>query len=142
MHPSCAALLLQTCPNEECKAFTGKTEVQCSGGKSPCEASGENCQNQPHSAVYSNAHGNPSDGPKHPKIRWPARAEEEMWKEVDKDLNKLLEGTVKGPLKTKLVIINNIICNYGEERLVLRRKEVEIRWSVKYLVDSNKKLRT
>ena len=78
-------------PNEECEAITEKTGVQCSGGKSPYEASGENCQDQPHSAVYSNAHGNPNDGPKCPKIRWPARAEREMWKEVDTDLNKLLE---------------------------------------------------
>ena len=110
-------------PHEEHKAITGKTGVQCSGGKSPSEASGENCQDQPHSAVYSNAHSNPSDGPKFPKIRWPARAEREMWKEVDKDFNKLLEGTVKGPLKTKLVIFNNIIYNYGEERFGLKKIE-------------------
>lgn len=109
-------------PNEEHEAITGKTGVQCSGGKSPCEASGENCQDQPHSTVYSNAHSNHNDGPKHPKIRWPARAEREMWEEVDKDLNKLLEGTVKGPLKTKLVIFNNIIYNYGEERFGFEKK--------------------
>ena len=90
--------------------------------KSPCEASGENCQDQPHSTVYSNAHGNPSDGPKCPKIKWPARAEREMWKQVDKELDKLLEGTVKGPLKTKLVTFNNIIYNYGEERFGLKKQ--------------------
>ena len=100
----------------------GRLGVQCNGFKSPCEPSGENCQDQPHSAVYSNAHGNPNDGPKHPKMRWPARAEREMWKEVDKDLNTLMEGTVKGPLKMKLVIFNNIIYNYGEERFGLEKK--------------------
>ena len=86
------------------------------------EASGENCQDQPHSAFYSNAHDNPNDGPKHTKIRQPVRAEREMWKEVDKDLNKLLEGTVKGSLKTKLVIFSNIIYNYGEEKFGLENK--------------------
>ena len=100
----------------------GRLGVQCNGFKSPCEPSGENCQDQPHSAVYSNAHGNPNDGPKHPKMRWPARTEREMWKEVDKDLNTLMEGTVKGPLKMKLVIFNNIIYNYGEERFGLEKK--------------------
>ena len=45
-----------------------------------------------------------------------------MWKGVDKDLNKLLEGSVKGPLKTKLLIFNNIIYNYGEERFGLKEK--------------------
>ena len=73
-------------------------------------------------SIYFNAHSSPSDGPKCPKIGWPARAEMEMWKEVDKDLNKLLEGTDKGPLKTKLVIFNNIIYNYGEERFGLEKK--------------------
>ena len=57
------------------------------------------------------------------RVKWPKTSDKAEWKQLDDDLDKLLEQTLKGPVETKLESLTSIVYTVSKDRFGLCEKK-------------------
>ena len=63
--------------------------------------------------------------PRKPRIKWPKASDKTLWKQLDEDLDNILEASLQGPVDRKLTTLTTLIYSVGKERFGLEEERVQ-----------------
>ena len=63
--------------------------------------------------------------PRKPRIKWPKASDKTLWKQLDEDLDNILEASLQGPVDKKLTTLTTLIYSVGKERFGLEEERVQ-----------------
>jgi hypothetical protein len=69
-------------------------------------------------------HQETANGKRKPRIKWP-KASDKSWKQLDEDLDIILETSMQGPVDRKLTTLTTLIYSLGKERFGLEKECVQ-----------------
>ena len=74
-------------------------------------------------------HQDTATRPRIPRIKWPKASDRTLWKQLDEDLDNILEASLQGPVDRKLTTLTTLIYSVGKERFGLEEERVQKRYS-------------
>ena len=63
--------------------------------------------------------------PRKPRIKWHNLSDKTLWKQLDEDLNNILEASLQGPVDRKLTALTTLIYSVGKKRFGLEEERVQ-----------------
>ena len=63
--------------------------------------------------------------PRKPRIKWPKASDKTLWKQLDEDLDNILEASLQGPVDRKPTTLTTLIYSVGKERFGLEEERVQ-----------------
>ena len=89
------------------------------------QTQGESSQEAEQETVPDRPTQNPATRPRKERIKWPKASEKVLWKQLDEDLDTILEASMQGPVDRKLTTLTTIIYSVGKERFGTEERKTE-----------------